>query len=116
MRGKRETPPRNGNMRPSKSLINRRVPRIPHKQKGRSDCNNYREVSLVAHSGKVLLRMDTHRLGNHCEAWGKLPEEQLGVRPARSTVDLQFVVCRLQELGRVWKIPLHMWVIPPERV
>ena len=30
---------------------------VLHKKNDRSDCNNYRGVSLVAHSGKVLLKM-----------------------------------------------------------
>ena len=31
--------------------------KVLHKKKDRSDCNNYRGISLVAHSGKVLLKM-----------------------------------------------------------
>ena len=31
--------------------------KVLHKKKGRSNCNNYRGFSLVAHSGKVLLKM-----------------------------------------------------------
>ena len=66
---------------------------------------------LVAHSGKVLLNMVASRLSNYCEAKGTLPEEQCGFRPARSTVDMLFVLRRLQELGRTRKIPLYMCFI-----
>ena len=85
--------------------------KVLHKKKDRSDCNNYRGISLVAHSGKVLLKMVASRLSNYCEAEGILPEEQCGFRPARSTVDMLFVVRRLQELGRAKQIPLYMCFI-----
>ena len=65
---------------------------VLHKKKDRSDCNNYQGISLVAHSGKVLLKMVASRLNNYCEAKGILPEEQRGFRPARSTIDMLFVV------------------------
>ena len=64
-------------------------------------------MSLVAHSGKVLLKMVASRLSNYCEAKRILPKEQCGFRPARSTITL-FVVRRLQELGRARTIPLYM--------
>ena len=51
------------------------------------------------------------RLSNYCEAKGILPEEQCGFRPARSTIDMLFVVRGLQELGRARKIPLYMCFI-----
>ena len=50
-------------------------------------------------------------LSNYCEAKGILPEEQRGFRPARSTIDMLFVVRRLQELGLERKIPLYMCFI-----
>ena len=55
--------------------------------------------------------MVASRLSNYCEAKGILPEEQCGFRPARSTIDMLFVVRRLQELGRARKIPLYMCFI-----
>ena len=82
--------------------------KVLYKKKDHSDCNNYRGISLVAHSGKVLLTMVASRLSNYCEAKGILPEEQRGFRPARLTIDMLFVVRRLQELGRARKIPLYM--------
>ena len=47
-------------------------------------------------------------LGNYCEAKGILPQEQCCFRPARSTIDMLFVVRGLQELGQASKIPLYM--------
>ena len=59
----------------------------------------------------MLLKIASARLSSHCEVGGILPEEQCGFRPARSTVDMLFVVRRLQELGRERKIPLYMCFI-----
>ena len=58
-----------------------------------------------------MLKVVASRLSNYCEAEGILPEEQCGFRPARSTIDMLFVVRRLQELGRARKIPLYMCFI-----
>ena len=65
--------------------------KVLHKKKDRSDWNNYRGITLVAHSGKVLLKMVATRL-SYCEAKRILPEDQRGFRPARLTIDMLFVV------------------------
>ena len=70
-----------------------------YKQSDRSNCNNYRGISLLSHAGKVLLKIVANRLSDYCEAHGILPDEQCGFRPERSTVDRLFVVRRLQELA-----------------
>ena len=85
--------------------------KVLHKKKYRSDCGNYRGIALVSHAGKVLLKIVANRLSGHCKAGGTLPKEQCGFRPARSTVDMLFVMHRLQELGRHKKIPLYMCFI-----
>ena len=82
--------------------------KVFHKKADRSDCNNFRGISLVSHAGKVLLKIVANRLSNFCEAQQILPEEQCGFRPTRSTIDMLFVVRRLQKLGRQRKIPLYM--------
>ena len=53
-----------------------------HKKKDRTDCNNYRGISLVAHAGKGLLKIVASRLSNYCETEEFLPEEQRGFCPA----------------------------------
>ena len=63
-----------------------------------------------------MLKMVASRLSNYCEAKRILPEEQCGFRPARSTIDMLFVVRRLQELGRARKIPLYMCFIDLQKV
>ncbi|MEP5378883.1 MAG: reverse transcriptase domain-containing protein, partial [Hyphomicrobiales bacterium] len=75
-----------------------------------TDYNNYRGIPLVAHAGKVLLKIVASRLSSYCETEEKTPKEQCGFRPARLTVDMLFVV-RLQQPGRQKKIPLYMCFI-----
>ena len=87
------------------------VIKVLHKKKDRTECGNYRGISLVAHSGKVLLKIVATRLSAYCEARNLLPEEQCGFRPHRSTTDMMFAVPRLQELGRKARVPLFMCFI-----
>ena len=48
---------------------------VLHKKKDRTECSNYRGLSLVAYAGKVLLKIVANRLGDFCEEAGILPEE-----------------------------------------
>ena len=85
--------------------------KVLHEKKDRTDCGNYRGISPVAHAGKVLLKVIASRLMDYCEQEGILPEEQCGFRPPRSTVDMMFVVRRLQELARKKDAPLFICLI-----
>ena len=69
--------------------------KVLHKKKDRTDCGNYRGISLVAHAGKVLLKVIASRLSDYCERENILPEEQCGFRSQRTTVGMMFVVRRL---------------------
>ena len=42
-------------------------------QSDRSDCNNFRGISLVSHAGKVLLKIVANHLSDFCEAQQILP-------------------------------------------
>ena len=84
--------------------------KVIHKKKDRDECGNYRGISLVAHAGKVLLIVIAGRLSDYCERENILPEEQCGFRPQRSTVDMMFVLRRLQELARK-DTPLYLCCI-----
>ena len=53
----------------------------------------------------------TGRLSDYCERKNILSEEQCGFRPQRSTVDMMFVVRRLQELARKKDTPLYLFFI-----
>ena len=85
--------------------------KVLHNKKDRTECGNYRGISLVAHAGKVLLKVIAGRLSEYCERENILPEEQCGFRPQRSTVDMMLVVRRLQDLAQKKDIPLYMCFI-----
>ena len=80
---------------------------VLHKKKDRTECGNFRGISLVAHADKILLKIIARRLSEYCERVGILPEEKSGFRPNRSTTDMMFAVRRLQELARKKRIPLY---------
>ena len=84
---------------------------VLHKKKDRTECGNYRGISLVAHAGKILLKIIARRLSEYGERVGILPEEHSGFRPNRSTTDMMFVIRRLQELAWKKRIPLYVCLI-----
>ena len=67
---------------------------------------NYRGISLVAHAGKILLKIIAPCLSKYCERLGILLEEQSGFRPNRFTTNMMFMIRRPQELARKKRIPL----------
>ena len=75
----------------------------------RIECGNYRGLSLVAHAGKISLKIVPNRLGDFCEETGVRPEEQCGFRSQCSAIDIMFVVRRLQELGRASNTSLEIF-------
>ena len=82
---------------------------VLHKKKDRTECGNYKGISLVTHAGKILLKITARRLSEYCERVGILPEEHSGFRPNRSTTDMMFVIHRLQELARKKRFPLYVY-------
>ena len=46
--------------------------KVLYKKSYRSNCNNYRGISLLSHAGKVLLKIVANRLSDYCEAHGIL--------------------------------------------
>jgi Reverse transcriptase (RNA-dependent DNA polymerase)/Endonuclease-reverse transcriptase/Domain of unknown function (DUF6451) len=66
---------------------------VPIPKKGDlSNCSNYRTISLINHTGKVLLIVLLNRLKNHLDPY--LSEEQAGFRKDRSTIH-QILMLRL---------------------
>ena len=47
---------------------------VLHKKKGQTECGNYRGISLVAHAGKILLKIIARRFSEYCEGVGILPD------------------------------------------
>ena len=77
----------------------------------KTECGNYRGVSLVLHAGKVLLKVVARKLSAYCEAKGLLPEEQCAFRPNHSTTDVMFVMYRLQEVRRKAGVSIFVCLI-----
>ena len=54
--------------------------KVLHKKEDRTECGNYRGTSLVAHAGKVFLKVIARLLGDYCKREGILPEDQCGFK------------------------------------
>ncbi|XP_038066715.1 uncharacterized protein LOC119736778 [Patiria miniata] len=78
-----------------------------YKNKGdRSDCNNYRGISLLNIVGKVYARVILNRLQKLADR--VYPESQCGFRSRRSTIDMVFSLRQLQERCREQRQPLYI--------
>ncbi|KAL2084419.1 hypothetical protein ACEWY4_019937 [Coilia grayii] len=76
------------------------------KKGDKADCGNYRGISLLSSTGKVLARILANRLLPLSEEI--LPESQCGFCPARGTSDMIFTARQLQEKCREQHLPLYM--------
>ena len=65
------------------------------KKGDRSDCGNYRGISLLSTAGEILAKILLKRLQHIAEVI--LPESQCGFRRSRSTIDMIFILRQLQE-------------------
>ena len=78
-----------------------------YKNKGeRSDCNNYRGISLLSIVGKAFARIVLGRLQKLANLI--YPESQCGFRANRSTIDMVFSLRQLQEKCREQQQPLFI--------
>ncbi len=81
-----------------------------YKNKGdRSDCNNYRGISLLSIVGKAFAHVVLNRLQVLAER--VYPEAQCGFRSQRSTIDMIFLLRQLQEKCREQRQPLYITFI-----
>ena len=77
------------------------------KNKGeRSDCNNYRGISLLSVTGKVFAKVILIGLQKLAER--VYTESQCGFQAGRSTIDMVFSLCQLQEKSREQQMPLYI--------
>ena len=78
-----------------------------YKNKGcRSDCNNYRGISLHSTVGKVFARVVLGRM--QALASRVYPESQCGFRAGRSTVEMIFSLRQLQEKCQEQRMLLYI--------
>ena len=86
-----------------------------YKNKGaRSDCNNYRGISLLIIVGKLFAKVLLSRLQQLAER--VYPESQCGFRAERSTRDMVFSLRQLQEKCREQQGPLYIAFIDLTKV
>ena len=78
-----------------------------YKKTDRTDCRNYRGISLLSIAGKVFARILLNRLSTHITP-EVVPETQCGFRGNRSTVDMIFCLRQLQEKCIEQDRPLYM--------
>ena len=76
------------------------------KKGDRTQCGNYRGISLLSTAGKVLAKILLARLQQ--VASKILPESQSGFRARRSTIDPIFTLRQLQEKSIEQQRPLYM--------
>lgn len=74
----------------------------------RTECGNYRGISLVAHACKLLLTVVANRPSESCKRENILPEEKCGFRLQQSTIGMIFVIWRLYQLAPQKRNPLYM--------
>lgn len=67
-----------------------------YKKGDRTDCGNYRGISLLSIAGKIFARILLDRLSQHITP-EVVPESQCGFRSNRSTIDMIFSLRQLQE-------------------
>jgi len=80
---------------------------VPIFKKGdKAECGNYRGISLLSTTDKVLARVLANCLQPLSEQI--LPESQCGFRSSRGTTDMIFSACQLQEKCREQGLPLYM--------
>ena len=78
-----------------------------YKKGDRTDCGNYRGISLLSIAGKIFARILLNRLSTHLTP-EVVPETQCGFRGNRSTVDMIFCLRQLQEKCIEQDRPLYM--------
>ena len=81
-----------------------------YKKGDRTDCGNYRGISLLSIAGKIFARILLNRLSTHITP-EVLPETQYGFRGNRSTVDMIFCLRQLQEKCIEQDRPLYMVLV-----
>lgn len=79
----------------------------------KSDCSNYRGITLLSIAGKILARILLNRLMPNI-AEEHLPESQCGFRTNRSTTDMVFVLRQLQEKFREQNKALYVTLTLPK--
>ena len=78
-----------------------------YKKGDRTECGNYRGISLLSAAGKIFARILLNKLSSHITP-EVVPETQCGFRSNRSTVDMIFCLRQLQEKWIEQDRPLYI--------
>jgi hypothetical protein len=81
---------------------------ILFKKGDKTDCNNYRGISLMSHMGKIVTKVIGNRIYDYFEALRLIPEEQSGFRENRACRDMLYALKRLQEECYEKNLPLYL--------
>ena len=81
-----------------------------YKKGSKSDCSNFRGISLISIVGKLFSRIILNRLVP-TTVNGILPESQCSFRASRGTVDMNFSARQLQEKCKEQNLPLYQCFI-----
>ena len=84
-------------------------------KKDRVECGNYLSISLVAHAGKVFLKVVATKLSVYCKVKGFLPEEQCGFRSHHSTTDMNIRGVQTTRVGNEARVPLFLCFVDLKR-
>ena len=84
-----------------------------YKKGNKTDCNNYRGISLMSHAFKVYERILESRLRGYVES--KLGEWQNGFRPGRGTTDMIFSLKMIFEKSWEWNMDRYIAFIDLEK-
>ena len=84
---------------------------VLYNRKDREECGIYKGISLVAHAGKILLKVIPRHFSEYCDRVSILPEENNGFRPNRCTTGMMFMIRRLEELARKKQTWLYVCLI-----
>ena len=80
-----------------------------HKKAERAVCNNYRPITLLNVTYKILSKLINYRLKDYVEK--KVTDYQCGFKPNRSTIDHIFTIRQALEKCTEYGIDLHMLFI-----
>ena len=76
-----------------------------HKKGSKQKCENYRKISLISHSSKIMLKIILNRLKHYTEEF--ISEEQAGFRTGRSTSEQIFNLRVISEKYSQHSKPLY---------
>ena len=76
------------------------------KKDDRSECKNYRPISLLSHVYKLFVTIIGDRIKN--DLYSSFPPSQAAYQPGRTTTEQIFSLCQLIEKSIEFNEPIHL--------